>query len=291
MPPSSTLASPAVPPTLNVVGPGRVGQTLARLFHTAGVFRVQQVFGRDPARTRAACAFIGAGQASCDLADARHSAAWLLSVPDTQLAAVAAMVASVTTIATPPSAPPLAFHCSGFLSASVLSPLAEHGWHTASVHPVYSFASPAAAVAGFAGTPCGVEGGIETTERLRQAFGAIGGVCFEVDSQRKPLYHAGAVFATNFLVVAQAVARDAWLAAGVAPALVPRLADALLDNTLANLRALGPERALTGPAARGDQAVVDAQAKVVTQWHAEAGDAYRALSTLAAQIARRRDLP
>jgi predicted short-subunit dehydrogenase-like oxidoreductase (DUF2520 family) len=43
------------------------------------------------------------------------------------------------------------------------------------------------------------------------------------------------------------------------------------QGSVQNLLALGPTRAITGPAARGDQAAVNAQTEFVSQWHLEAG--------------------
>ena len=51
-----------------------------------------------------------------------------------------------------------------------------------------------------------------------------------------------------------------------------------------NVLAMGPAQALTGPAARGDTAVVQAQGEVVKRWNAPAGEVYKTLSELAAQL-------
>jgi predicted short-subunit dehydrogenase-like oxidoreductase (DUF2520 family) len=49
---------------------------------------------------------------------------------------------------------------------------------------------------------------------------------------------------------------------------------------------LGPAGALTGPAARGDTEAIARQAAVVSNWDAQAGAAYRALSNLALRMAK-----
>ena len=100
------------------------------------------------------------------------------------------------------------------------------------------------------------------------------------------LYHAAAVFGTNFLPVLQALAEELWRDSGVPPALLPQLRATLLRNAVDNVLALGPAAALTGPAARGDSALVEAQGLAVQQWDAVAGDSYRALSELARRLAQ-----
>jgi predicted short-subunit dehydrogenase-like oxidoreductase (DUF2520 family) len=87
-------------------------------------------------------------------------------------------------------------------------------------------------------------------------------------------------------VVLQGIAQDAWRSAGVPPELMRPLTEALLKSTVDNVLAMGPAQALTGPAARGDTAVVQVQGEVVKRWNAPAGDVYKILSELASQLKR-----
>jgi predicted short-subunit dehydrogenase-like oxidoreductase (DUF2520 family) len=114
----------------------------------------------------------------------------------------------------------------------------------------------------------------------------IGAQCFKLAAQHKLLYHAGAVFATNFLPVLQYQAEQLWRHSGMPEALVQQMRATLLHNAVNNIIALGPQAALTGPAARGDNALVAAQAQALMQWDADAGTAYQALSQLAGKLAK-----
>lgn len=268
-------------PTLNLIGAGRVGQTLARLWQVQNTFTVQDVLTTSLPSAQAAVGFIGAGQAVAHQNALRHADVWMLAVPDAHVAAVAQALADQH-----PDAPPaIVFHCSGALDASALAPLAALGWHAASAHCILSFASIAAALAQFPGTPCALEGDSIACAALRPALGAIGAQCFDVASADKLRYHAGAVFATNFLPVLQTVAEDLWQSTGVPAALIPALRAALLRNAVANITTLGPQAALTGPAARGDVAAIARQAQAVRAWDAQSGAAYEALSALALRMA------
>lgn len=270
--------------TLNIIGAGRVGQTLGRLFHEAGVFQIQAVVARSDASAQAAATFIGAGQPGTHLAGLPDADVWLLTVPD---ALIAPLAASLTAAQDDQQRPALAMHCSGALGSSVLVPLRQAGWQVASAHPLLSFAQPTLALAQFAGTPCALEGDDAALGELQAAFSRIGGQCFTLAAQDKLLYHAGAVFATNFLPVLQDLAEELWQRSGMPPELAQQLRSTLLHNAVNNILALGPQAALTGPAARGDTALVDRQAQAVSAWNAQAGAAYTALSQLAAQLARR----
>ena len=269
--------------TLNLIGAGRVGQTLGHLWHSSGAFAVQDVLTHSAASAQSACDFIGAGTPAATFAAMRPADVWMLAVPDAHIAAVAAALAE---LAEPTPSAPIVFHCSGAQSAASLAQLAALGWRTASAHCILSFASAEAAMAQFPGTACALEGDASALARLHSAFTTIQARCFEVQSQDKLLYHAAAVFATNFMPVIQSVAEDAWLAAGVPPDLLPGLRSSLLSNALANITRLGPAGALTGPAARGDVAAIARQAVAVTQWDPLAGAAYDALSALALRLAK-----
>ena len=306
---------------LNLVGCGRVGKTLARLWQLHGRLQIQDVLTTSPTSASAAIEFIGAGHAVNNVADMRPADLWMIATPDAHIADMALQLAenqarhaetgSVgggafcvgqggaraaggghgaerSAAHTPSPTNPLVFHASGALGSGLLAPLSDLGWRTASAHCILSFATPQVAVNQFTGTACALEGDPVACTALRAAFTAIGARCFEVASADKLLYHAAAVFATNFLPVLQSVAEDLWSSTGVPPALIPDLRASLLTNAVANITALGPHGALTGPAARGDIAAIARQGAAVANWSADAGAAYTALSALALQMAQAR---
>jgi predicted short-subunit dehydrogenase-like oxidoreductase (DUF2520 family) len=267
--------------TLNVIGAGRVGSSLARLWVQAEVFRLQAVHSRSPQAGHDLVQALGQGQAVADLADLPAADVWLLAVPDGQIANTSACLA-----ARPDLARATAWHCSGFLGAGELAALAHSGWQVASAHPALSFTTRTLDAAAFAGTVCALEGHPQAVAAARAAFEAIAARCFELNSDDKPLYHAAAVFASNFLPVLQAVATELWQGTGVPPAWVGELANGFAQRAVANVQALGPLGALTGPAARGDMAVVQAQQAALAERDAVLGQAYAALSELASRLAR-----
>lgn len=271
-------------PTLNLVGAGRLGRTLGRLWQEAGILQVQDVLTTTMASAQNAVAFIGAGRPVAAVAQLRPAAFCLLAVPERFIAACAQELA---TLGLPPAT---VFHASGSLSATELAPLQAAGWRIASAHPIMSFADPAAALQQFSGTVCALEGQPEAVNDLRPLFQAIGARCFDLSSDHKLLYHAAAVWATNFMPVLQAQAEALWQRSGLPAELLPALRERLLRNAVDNLLALGPAGALTGPAARGDSALVARQGQAVRALNADAGDAYAALSAMAARLARDRQL-
>jgi predicted short-subunit dehydrogenase-like oxidoreductase (DUF2520 family) len=270
-------------PTLNIIGGGRVGRTLAHLWQAQDVFTVQDVLCTSLESAHDATRFIGAGRAIAHMQAMQPADVWMLSVPDTQISRVAQDMAKHAGARTPA----LAFHCSGALSSEPLAALQTNGWQVASAHCILSFTSASTAVQQFAGTPCALEGQATACAWLHEKFSAIGARCFEVRSQDKLLYHAAAVFATNFVPVLQSVAEDLWQVTGVPEDVRLQLRQDLLQKAVSNINSLGPQGALTGPAARGDTEAIARQGTAVSKWRATAGLAYDALSRIALELAHR----
>jgi predicted short-subunit dehydrogenase-like oxidoreductase (DUF2520 family) len=269
--------------TLNIVGAGHVGKVLGRLFAQRGAFELQDVLTRSEASARQALAFIGAGRAAGSLGQMRPASAWMLAVGDDQIAAACAQLAR-----SQPLAGALVFHCSGAKDSSELAAAADAGAHTASVHPVRSFADPDAVAAAFDGTFCGIEGDRQALAGISPAFEAIGARLVPIDAAAKTVYHAASVFASNYLVTVLDAALRAYQAAGVPEPVARELARPLAAETLANVFHLGPEQALSGPIARGDHATVERQRHAVLAWDGPTGALYTALAEATGALARRK---
>lgn len=267
---------------LNLVGAGRVGLSLAALWQDAGQFTVQDICTRSLSSAQAAAQRLGSGRAVADAGALRPAEVWLLAVPDDQLGAAASRLADL------PLPPATAWHCSGFHPASVLRALQARGWTIASAHPALSFADTARARAQFAGSACALEGDEAAVRQAEASLSAIGGRCFRLRSEDKPLYHAAAVFSSNFMPVLQASAADLWRVCGMPEELIQVLWRDFLRKGSANLLEVGPVAALTGPAARGDAAVVAAETRALDAHDALLAAAYASLSSLASRLAAQR---
>lgn len=237
--------------TLNIIGAGRLGQTLGWLARQAG-YGIGSVLCRSEAAAEAACAFIGAGQAHTALSQVAPAALTLLAVPDGDIAAVAAALAKVGRL----QPGQVVFHASGAGEAALLAPLAAQGLYCASLHPAFSFAEPARAVQGFAGTRCALEGDPQAFATLQALAEAMGGQPFLLAPGGKAAYHAALAVASNYLVTVHQLALQLSATAGMAPAQAQAVIGDLMQKTLANSLALGPAAALTGPIVRGDAGTV-----------------------------------
>ena len=270
-------------PRLAILGAGHVAQTLARLWVDQGLVEITWIANRSLASAQQAQQFIGQGRAVDDLVALTPSDLILIGCPDDHVVTCANQLANCHELQGVS-----VFHCSGALSSEQLSSLVEKGAYTASVHPVKSFAEPAQSIKTFVGTFCGIEGDAPAIAFLEPLFEKIGGRCFALNAQHKTLYHAASVMACNYLVALEAVSLQLYQAAGLEQALAQQLMQPLVEGTVKQFFQLGAVQALTGPIARGDQAVVQQQLQKVTSLDSQWGELYRLLGQQALELAKTR---
>lgn len=269
--------------TLNILGAGRVGQTLARLFRDFDQFNIASVYTRNTKTAQKAVDFIGAGKAISNLLELGEADIWMLTVPDDEIQEISKFLLD-NRLLKPQS---IVFHCSGAKSSEILQSLREAGHFVASIHPVRSFASPQQVVPDFAGTYCGVEGQDGALEILIPAFKAIGAHTFKLDTKHKLRYHAASVFASNYLVALMDVALKTYQAAGLSPEMASALAQPLAKKTLENVFSSSTADALTGPIKRGDLQTVEKQLADLTEWDQGTANLYQAFIDPTKEIANR----
>lgn len=275
----------ATPQTLNLIGPGRAGRTLAALLARGGACVLQDVLSAEYATAQSAVDFIGSGRAVRKLPEMRSAGLWLLTPPDAAIAPVAAALAASGRV----RAGDIVFHCGGSQPSSLLAPLAAAGARIASLHPLKSFADPASAVDSFAGTWCTVEGDAAAIAVLKTLFEGLGAQVATIDASGKTLYHAASVLVCNDLTALMEAGLRVYEKAGLDRAIAQRMMEPLVRETLDNVFALGTVRALTGPVARGDAEVVQRQLAALENFDPQIAAAYRALNSIALGLARAQD--
>lgn len=145
-------------------------------------------------------------------------------------------------------------HCSGSVSSQVMQVDKNIPINYLSLHPLQAFAGIEQAVELIPGTHFGIEG--DDLETGLEIVTQLGGVPHRLDPRQKPLYHAGAVVASNYLVTLAGLAVQLFEEAGIdrneaLESLLP-----LMKGSLQNLEKVGLPQALTGPIARGDVDVI-----------------------------------
>lgn len=206
--------------TVRIVGPGRAGTSVASALSSAGHEVVGFVGSSDDP---------GASASGVDVL--------ILAVPDRRIAEVASRVRPVDST--------VVLHLSGSQGLSVLAPHVRRG----SMHPLVPLPNAEVGAARIAAGATFAVAGDPMAEELAKS---IGGRTVVVRDENRAAYHAAACIAANHVValmaqverVAETIGLDLEVFLGLARA------------ALADVEALGPSAALTGPAARGDHATL-----------------------------------
>lgn len=232
------------------MGAGRVGTALGALLVRAG-HTVAAAAGRGRAsrerveRYLPGVPFVGSVEA------ATRGEVVLLSVPDDRIRQVCESLALRGAF----SESRAVVHLSGSNPLGDLAAAEGAGALSLSVHPLQAAPDVETAIERFPGCGFAVTARSEEGFALGEALAeGAGGRPFRLLDQHKPLYHAAAVFCSNFLTVTTGVAERLFVEAGIpeARALFAPLSEASLGTAL--LRGAG--EALTGPVARGDAGTI-----------------------------------
>jgi predicted short-subunit dehydrogenase-like oxidoreductase (DUF2520 family) len=221
----------------------------------------------------------------------RPHATVFLTVPDAVVAAFAGQVAAGGDI---PAG--VAFvHCSGALGLRALGRLAVRH-EVGSFHPLQSFPRPRPPEA-FRGSLVAVDASAPTLRRrLERLARDLGAKARGVEEADRVVYHAAAVFASNYLVALAAEAVDllgtiGWSESEAVAGLIP-----LMRGALDEVARRGPTGALTGPIRRGDVETVTRHLEALTALDSGSPegprktDVYRMLGRIALEIAARAGL-
>lgn len=248
----------AIPPLKKrwaIVGAGRVGTTLGLLAKSLGI-AVDATWNRSPEAARRASEKIqpqhtyhaALGQVASRIV-ANADVIWL-SVVDPEVAAAAQTLAPFLVD------DQIVLHTAGSLSSQLLKDAGIPG-PVASLHPLQAITDPSQALQGLSQSAWTVEGDAPALAFARALLQAIGVSPVEIDSAHKTLYHASAVTAANLLVALMDAALEMAERAGMTRAQARQLMLPLARSCVENLERQDTPQALSGPAARGDQATID----------------------------------
>jgi len=143
-------------------------------------------------------------------------------------------------------------HCSGAASIDILEPAEKYGAMVGSFHPCQAFASVDQAIENLPGSTFSIEAQSPLLDILKDMASSIGCDWIVLKPGDKALYHAAAVFVSNYSVALLKVATDLFQHFGVSPAQATKVLMPLIQGNLNNMRNLGLPNCLTGPIARGD---------------------------------------
>lgn len=272
--PERHLGRPLSGLRLGIAGPGRVGGSFARWARRAGaelrlvVRRTQNLVPDDGLGGVPSASFDSVFEAVAAMDEPTEPLdVLLLTVSDDALASVAAGWSADWAASTAPGSsrrdPPCraVLHSSGCFDAEILAPLRAAGVAVGSLHPLRAFA---AVVPEPGPHPLfAVDGDPEALALARRLAEAWGGTCCELSGERRVVYHLAASLAAGGVVTMLAVVTELMRRAELPNEVLGGYLNLLrgaVDAAERRAADAGPDElasAITGPAARGDEATIE----------------------------------
>ncbi|MEE9208018.1 MAG: DUF2520 domain-containing protein [Gemmatimonadota bacterium] len=258
--------------TLAIVGPGRLGSSLAADLARAGPFSDVVLVGRQERPPNAIADLLAsAGEAlTYSVQPPEAPACIVFCVQDDDLVPTAAWWARTLASRAERESSGVALHVSGVHDHTALCDLAGLGWSTGSWHPLMALAR--AGQGQLSGVTFGIEGDPAAVEVAAELTQRVGGEVLHILPGRKASYHAAAVFASNYLVACLHAAQQELAAAsdGAEFGALLSLARSAIDRVERH----GLEGGATGPLTRGDTGTIRAH---IAALDPARGRLYRAL--------------
>ncbi|HEX9346238.1 MAG TPA: Rossmann-like and DUF2520 domain-containing protein [Gemmatimonadales bacterium] len=263
---------------IGLIGPGRAGVGLALALAQAG-YSVR-LHGRNKKSVPAPLTLTTGGNAPAWIGDVEVV---ILAVRDDAITPLATSLAAARAI----TDRHVVLHLSGVQGQEALGSLVMTRAALGSFHPLQTIVEPELAPARLKGAWAAVEGmprAVEAGERIAQDLGMRP---FRIATKSKAIYHAGAVFASNYLVVVEAIAQRLLRHAGLSDADAWAALRPLVEGTFENLSRHEPREALTGPVVRADTATI---VRHLESLAVDDATLYRALGRAALELAQKQGM-
>jgi predicted short-subunit dehydrogenase-like oxidoreductase (DUF2520 family) len=274
-----TTANPESASPIGIAGAGRVARAFGRLLVENGE-PLACIASRTPESAHAAAKFIGGGVRPVSYAELRGVSHALVCVSDSAIEGVAGQLAGAEGVF---------LHTCGAKGPEALRPIGP-GAACGAIHPLQTFPELCGGSGPLTGIAFAVSGDAAAMEWAERFVALARGNALRIPDDARPLYHAAAVMASNYVVALLAAAEAALIAAGVdrgqALAALGPIVRASVENTLRQ----GPAAALTGPVQRGDAATVEAHLAALRRGPSGVGALYRACGLAALDLTKQRGL-
>lgn len=267
------------------IGAGRVGTALAVHLARRG-YPVLAVASRSRGSVDRFCVRLAAEGAwpeavAGPVEAARRGEAVFITTPDQAIGEVMANLAAAGSF----RPGQVVIHTSGALSSDILRPASDCGAATLSFHPLQSFATVERGIELLPGSTVVLDGDSAGLEFGRELVAVFGGQALTIPSATKPLYHAAACLASNYLVTVLGLSLGLLARCGLPASDALRALMPLVRGTVENVAAVGIPAALTGPVERGDIEVLRGHLAAIARSAPHVDTVYRLLGAETARLA------
>ncbi|WP_134217191.1 DUF2520 domain-containing protein [Pelotomaculum sp. FP] len=245
-------------PRIAVVGAGKVGSALALLLGAQG-YPVAGIASRSISSALRAAEQLGVPATDRPEEITPGADVVFITTPDRVIAQVAAEINERGGF----KPGQVVFHTSGAHAAGEVGAARRSGALAASLHPLQSFADVKTAMENLPGSYFALEGDAAALPYAQLIVKDLGGKSFSIEARDKPLYHAAACIASNYLVSLMHLATGLYGRFGLSRQEAFEALYPLVKGTINNIGRVGPAQALTGPVARGDGSTLQGHLEVL----------------------------
>jgi predicted short-subunit dehydrogenase-like oxidoreductase (DUF2520 family) len=175
-------------------------------------------------------------------------------------------------------------HMSGAGGLDLLESARRSGAQVASIHPLQSFVDVKGVIENIPGSTFSITAEGEVKDWAIRIVKDLGGTPFFVSENDKPLYHAAACMASNYLVTLMSMVEDIYRHLGMDVNEATKSFWPLVRGTMKNMEDRGIEKSLTGPIARGDSGTIRKHLKALEDKMPELLDVYCEMGLFAVDI-------
>ncbi|MEA4988008.1 MAG: Rossmann-like and DUF2520 domain-containing protein [Anaerovorax sp.] len=234
---------------IGFIGAGKVGFSLGKYFSLYGI-NVTGYYSRNFESAKSAAAFTNSLAFSNLKALLDVSDTLFLTVPDGEIEILWDDIKKLSV------QNKKICHCSGCLSASVFDGIEALGAFGYSVHPLYAISSRMDSYKELQRAVFTLEGSFFYLNEIKAMLESLGNSVQIISGEKKTLYHAAAVCASNQMLALAKLAQDLLIRCGFSDTLAQQALNPLMLGNMEKLCATNLQEALTGPIEREDAATV-----------------------------------
>ncbi|PKN70672.1 MAG: DUF2520 domain-containing protein [Deltaproteobacteria bacterium HGW-Deltaproteobacteria-12] len=265
-----------------IIGLGKVGTAIGHLLRKSG-HRIVAISDKSPAALKKARPYTG-GKAFRDPGISVMDADCIvITTPDDIISSVCNEIADSKLVKQK-----FVFHMSGAGGLDLLDTAKEAGAYVASIHPLQSFSSVDTAIENIPGSIFGITTDKKAQKQAQIIVQDLNGIPIFISDVQKPLYHAAACIASNYLVSLLNVVESVYESIGISKTNAQKAYFPLIYGTLKNIEYSGSINALTGPIARGDAGTIKKHIAAIAKTQPQYLSLYCNLGLITTNIAQKK---
>ena len=265
-----------------IIGTGMVGTAIGYLLKKAGC-DIVAIADKSTVALQRAVSYTGGKSYRKPQEVLSEADSILITTPDDLILSVCNIIAH-----SPSIKGKYIFHMSGAGGLDLLEPVKKAGAKVGSIHPLQSFSSIDNAIKNIPSSYFGITADAKARKHAEAIVLALGGKPIYISAKQKPLYHAAACVASNYLVTLLNVVESIYQSIGINENDAKKAYMPLIYGSLKNIELSGSVSALTGPIARGDSGTIQKHVHSINANLPHYSALYSSLGLVTVNLARKK---